>query len=69
MVDRAQLQDAERAALTLLEDNGMRMPDRVEYGAACVWLFWTAEKLVVAIDLDDVSERATDARSGAENGT
>jgi hypothetical protein len=56
MASQSQLRDAERAMLRLLEENGMQMPDRVEYGDTCVWLFWTPQKLVVAVDVDNVSE-------------
>ena len=41
--------------LDLLEANDLAAPDDVEYGEACVWLFWREQKLMVAVDVDDVT--------------
>ena len=45
-----QLQETERRMLELLEDNDLPQPDHVEYGEACIRLFWHDRKLMVIVD-------------------
>jgi hypothetical protein len=46
-------QEAETRFRQLLEEGGIEPPDSVEYGSECVRFFWSAQKLVVVVDLDD----------------
>ena len=40
----------------LLENEGMPMPDEVEYGFGCIRLFFNSPKVVVVVDIDDYTE-------------
>jgi hypothetical protein len=40
----------------LLEQEGVPLPDEVEYGFGCIRLFFHDPKVVVVVDIDDYSE-------------
>ena len=44
---------AETRMRELLETEGIRQPDKVEYGCGCIRLFWHDSKTVVIVDIDD----------------
>ncbi len=50
--------DAERKMRELLEDSGLPQPDHVEYGYACIRLFWHEPKSVVVVDIDEAEQTA-----------
>ena len=52
MATRIQKIKTETRMRKFLEDNDLPQPDFVEYGFTCIRLFYTAEKLVVVIDID-----------------
>lgn len=60
MVTHSQKIDAERRMRDLLQSADLPQPDRVEYGFACVRLFFDATKHVVIIDIDEPSDGAAD---------
>jgi hypothetical protein len=45
--------EAERNVRAMLDDHGLPQPDYVEHGATCIRLFWTEEKVVMIVDIDD----------------
>jgi hypothetical protein len=47
---------AEMRTRELLAEEGFAPPDRVEYGEACVRLFWDGPKIVIVVDVDDDGE-------------
>jgi hypothetical protein len=47
---------AEMRMRELLEQEGVPMPDQVEYGYGCIRLFWTGAKTVIIVDIDDYGE-------------
>jgi hypothetical protein len=47
----AELIHAECAMRSLIDENDLPQPDRVEYGHSTVWLRWDDRKLVVAIEV------------------
>lgn len=53
MATLAQKIQAEKRMRDLLEENGMPQPDHVEYGFACIRLFFEPNKVVVVVDIDD----------------
>ena len=53
MATLAQKIEAESRMRDLLEENGLPQPDYVEYGFACIRLFFNETKHVVVIDIDD----------------
>jgi len=44
-----QLENAERKAMKLLEDAGLPLPDRVEYGKDLIRLIWWDEKIAFEV--------------------
>ncbi len=52
--------EAEATMRELLADNGVPEPDEVEYGFACIRLFWHDTKTVVVIDIDEPLHPAGD---------
>ncbi|MGH2836325.1 MAG: hypothetical protein ACRDKD_08925 [Solirubrobacteraceae bacterium] len=60
-IDLKQL--AERRFMALMEDSGLPLPDKVEYGTACVRFLWLDRKIAVVIDLDETFGDA-DANGG-----
>jgi len=48
--------EAEARMREILADGGLPDPDWVEFGEACIRLFFEDPKLVVVLDLDDDSE-------------
>ncbi len=55
---------AEMRMRELLEDQGVPLPDEVEYGYGCVRLFWHGSKTCVIVDIDDDGEIG-ESRAGA----
>lgn len=60
---RIQKLETEVRMRKFLEDNDLPQPDFVEYGFTCIRLVYTAEKLVVVIDIDEpgTAESSDDA--------
>jgi hypothetical protein len=46
-------QEAERRMLELVELGGLPEPDEIEYGDACIRVYWNESKVVVIVDLDE----------------
>ena len=53
---------------SLLEDADLPQPDRVEYGADDIALFWDDRELLVEIDLRDAPPAELMGRPGFEPG-
>ncbi len=47
---------AERKVRALLAQENVQAPDRVEYGFACIRLFWEASKVVLVVDIEEFAE-------------
>ena len=47
---------AEEHVRELLERENVQAPDRIEYGEACIRLFWDGPKLALVVDIDPPSE-------------
>jgi hypothetical protein len=47
---------AERRMRELLEDNGLPLPDEVEYGYGCIRLLFHEPKTALVIDIDQPDE-------------
>lgn len=60
-----QKQQAERRMTRILEDNGLPLPDEVQYGETCVRFLWYDRKVAVVVDLEDFDE--IDADGGYEH--
>jgi hypothetical protein len=45
--------EAERKMLELVENGGLPQPDWIEYGEACIRVFWEESRVVVIVDLDE----------------
>jgi hypothetical protein len=56
MATLAQKIKAEKRMRELLGENGLPLPDYVEYGFTCIRLFFHDTKHVVIIDIDDPEE-------------
>jgi hypothetical protein len=56
----AQKIEAETRMRALLESGGLPQPDYVEYGFACIRLFFNETKVVVVIDIDNPEEAGAD---------
>jgi hypothetical protein len=41
----------------LITGAGLPQPDEVEYGEACIWLYWHDSKLVVKVDEIPMGDR------------
>ncbi|MBO0767596.1 MAG: hypothetical protein J2O48_02830 [Solirubrobacterales bacterium] len=52
-----QKQRVQRRVLELLADNGLPLPDTVEFGMGEVRFLWTDRKLVLIVELEDFDER------------
>jgi hypothetical protein len=63
MATLAQKIEAEKRMRDLLEENGLPQPDHVEYGFACIRLFFNRTKHVVIIDIDEPEEAEADVES------
>ena len=50
----------------LLEQQGMPLPDEVEYGFGCIRLFFNDPKVVIVVDIDDQTEIDEAIRRSAE---
>jgi hypothetical protein len=48
--------EAETQMRELLEEGGLPQPDEVEYGYACIRLFWHDTQSVIVIDIDEPEE-------------
>lgn len=44
---------AERRARSLLEQQDLPQPDRVEYGYTCIWLLWNEQKVALQVQIDE----------------
>ena len=51
----------ERDAREFVKQYGLPEPDHVEYGHACIRLFWEEPKTVLVIDIDDPDTLGDDA--------
>jgi hypothetical protein len=60
-----QKHQAERRMMSLLKDNGLPLPDEVEYGDTCVRFLWHDRKVAVVVDLEEFDE--TDSYGGYEH--
>ena len=63
MATLAQKIEAEKRMREFLDEHGLPQPDFVEYGFACIRLFYTSSKTVVVLDIDapEGSEASLDA--------
>ena len=50
--------DAEQRIRTLVEDAGLPMPDRIEYGYTEIRCFWDEPMVMVVIELDEPDAQA-----------
>ncbi|MGI8505962.1 MAG: hypothetical protein ACR2MK_04005 [Solirubrobacteraceae bacterium] len=60
--------DAEFQIRELLRGAGQPQPDRVEYGCACIRLFFFETKSVVVVDIDQPPDGLGDGRPSERNG-
>jgi hypothetical protein len=56
MASLAEKIQCEARLRTLLQQEGMPLPDEVEYGFGCIRLFFHDPKVVVVVDIDDYTE-------------
>ena len=56
---------AEQKVKELLEHQQVPMPDEIEYGVACIRLFWHAPKVVLVVDIEPDSDAAEAAGAAA----
>ncbi len=53
--------EAERSVRELIEEEGVPMPDRIEYGFTCIRLFWEGPKVVLIVDIDESGQAEDEA--------
>jgi hypothetical protein len=52
---------AECRVRELMEEEGVPLPDRVEYGYGCIRLFWNGPKVVLIVDIDEPGKEPDEA--------
>jgi hypothetical protein len=52
---------AEVRVRELMEEEGVPLPDRVEYGYGCIRLFWDGPKVVLIVDIDEPGREPDEA--------
>ncbi len=52
---------AEWRVRELMEEEGVPLPDRVEYGYGCIRLFWEGPKVVLIVDIDEPGQEPGEA--------
>ena len=65
MATLAQKIETEKRMRELLEQGGLPQPDHVEYGFACIRLFFEETMTVVVIDIDEPDDGTADVDSDA----
>ena len=50
---------AEKRVREWLRREEVPAPDRIEYGADCIRLFWTEPKVVLVVDLDEAADESS----------
>ena len=51
---------AERKVRELLANEGLPLPDRIEYGEDCIRLLWIQQKVCMVVDINDMPPDVTD---------
>lgn len=51
---------AEHKVREMLRIGNVEMPDRIEYGFACIRLYWLEPKLVLVVDIDEFADKRDD---------
>ncbi len=52
---------AERKVRELMASESVPFPDRIEYGFACIRLFWDGPKVVLVVDIDESGQEQDEA--------
>jgi len=52
MANLKQKIECEQEFRQLIDQGGLPVPDRFEYGEACIWAIWENPKTAVRIDID-----------------